>query len=98
MKHLKKFSEISEGFFDFNFGRPTAKKAAEDSMRGTGSSGYTRGDQEYGKDPDPSKEAVIFQGRQFTQDQIEYADYNDMGEIPRIEGDKLIIANPVWEM
>ncbi len=98
MKYLKKYSELSESFFDFNFGRPTATKAAQDSLRGTGVSGYKRGDQNYGETPDPKKEVVIFQGREFTQDQIEYADYNDLGEIPRIEGDKLIIANPVWEM
>jgi len=98
MKYLKKYSELSESFFDFNFGRPTATKAAKDSLRGTGVSGYSRGDQNYGEAPDPKKEIVIFQGREFTQDQIEYAEYNDLGEIPRIEGDKLIIANPVWEM
>ena len=40
----------------------------------------------------------MFNGQKFSQDQIEYADINDFKEIPRIEGDMLIIANPNWSL
>jgi hypothetical protein len=41
---------------------------------------------------------VVFNGQEFYPDQIEYAEYGDLGEIPRIENGKLIVANPGWSM
>jgi hypothetical protein len=43
-------------------------------------------------------EYIMFNGQKFYPDQIEYADYQDLGELPRIENGKLIIANPAWSM
>jgi hypothetical protein len=39
---------------------------------------------------------VEFEGRKFSQDQIEYDDYSSTKTCPRVEGGKLIIANPYW--
>ena len=38
----------------------------------------------------------MFNGKKFYNEDIEYADNSDLGEIPRVEGGKLIIANPMW--
>lgn len=89
MKHIKEYTEITESFWTDAFGKPTVKTAAHDSLRGKGFSHTSR---------DERGEAIIFNGQEFYPDQIEYADYNDMGEIPRIEGGKLIITNPAWSM
>lgn len=90
MKHIKKFSEISESFWSDIFGKPTVKTAAHDQLKGQGFSHMTKDEE--------GENAIVFNGRKFYPDQIEYAEYNDLGEIPRIEGDKLIIANPTWSM
>ena len=39
----------------------------------------------------------MFDGRKFYVEDLLFASLHDMGEIPRIEGDKLIIANPAWK-
>jgi hypothetical protein len=39
---------------------------------------------------------IMFNGEKFFPDQIEYADYQDLGDLPRIEDGKLLIANPSW--
>ena len=39
---------------------------------------------------------IMFQGKKYYNDDIEYASYQDLGQIPRVEGGKLIIANPAW--
>jgi hypothetical protein len=90
MKHIKKFGELTESFWTDNFGKPTVKDAAHDSLRGQGFS-HTKKD-------DVGEIAMVFNGQEFYSDQIEYADYGDMGEIPRIEGGKLIVANPAWNL
>jgi hypothetical protein len=93
MKHLKKYEEISkvnEGFFDRLFGRPTIDDAAHDHKRGQGWS-------HRGKDED-ERNYIMFQGQKFYQDQIEYDDYNSTKPIPRVENDKLIVANPAWSL
>lgn len=90
MKYIKKFGELTESFWTDNFGKPTVKDAAHDSFRGKGHS--------HTKKSDSGEQAVVFNGQEFYQDQIEYADYGDLGEIPRIEGDKLIVANPAWNL
>lgn len=39
---------------------------------------------------------IMFNGQKFYDENIEYAGWNDTGRIPRVEGGKLIIANPMW--
>ena len=90
MKHIKKFEELTESFWNDNFGNPTIGDAAHDSLRGQGHS--------HTKKSDSGEQAVVFNGQEFYQDQIEYASYDDLGEIPRIEGGKLIVANPGWNL
>jgi hypothetical protein len=40
----------------------------------------------------------MFDGQKFYPNQIEYADYQDLGDLPRVEDGVLIIANPGWSM
>lgn len=89
--------ETKEGFFDDIFGKPDVDRAVKDSMRATGSSGRGRRDSNYGEDPKPEDEYVVFRGQQFSPDDIEYASYDDLGDLPRIENGKLIVTNPAWE-
>lgn len=89
-----------EGFFG-NFGRwfnkPTTKDAADDALKSQGYSQMGRDDSDYGEEHTEDNYYTVFNGQKFYPDQIEYADNYDMGKIPRVEGDKLIIANPRWE-
>ena len=39
---------------------------------------------------------IMFDGEKFYEDDFMIADYNDTGDIPRVENGKLIIANPAW--
>jgi len=48
-----------------------------------------------GKD-DEGEFYIVFDGEKFYEGDFEIAGHNDTGEIPRVEGDKLIIANPAW--
>ena len=48
-----------------------------------------------GKDED--QDYVTFEGKKYYSDDIEYADYHDLGELPRVENGKLIVTNPIWE-
>ena len=66
-------------------------------MRATGASGRGRRDSNYGENPKSEDEYVIFKGQQFGPDEIEYASYDDLGDLPRIENGKLIVTNPAWE-
>ena len=84
--------EENEGIWSDIFGKPSIERAKHTSMRGTGASMT-------GKDDSSSTEHnhIIHKGEKFYDDDIEYADYNDLGELPRVENGKLIIANPAWE-
>lgn len=44
------------------------------------------------------KKYIIFDGQEFSQEDIVFADYQDLGELPRIEDGKLVIAHPAWSM
>jgi peptidoglycan hydrolase-like protein with peptidoglycan-binding domain len=79
---------INEGFFDKLFGKPTVDDAAHDSVRGQGFSHRGKDEENY----------IMFKGEKFYQDQIEYDDYDSTKPIPRIEGEKLIVANPAWSL
>jgi len=50
------------------------------------------------KDTQNEDDYIMFSGQKFYPDQIEYADYQDLGDLPRIEDGKLIVANPAWSM
>lgn len=93
MKHIKKFddinSELTENFWTETFGKPSVGSAAHDSLRGQGFS--HRGKEEDG-------DYIIFNGQKFYQEDIEYDDVYSTKEIPRIEGGKLIVANPAWSL
>ena len=96
MKYIKKFEEINEGFWDSVFGKPTVDDAAHDSLRGQGWS--HRGKEARDEETQEGDEFIMFNGQKFYPDQIEYADYQDLGELPRLENGKLIIANPAWNL
>ena len=77
---------LKESFWN-RWRKPDIDDAAHDSLRGQGHSHRgTEADRQY----------IMHDGQKFYEDDIEYADYNDTGRIPRVEGGKLIIANPNW--
>lgn len=82
MKYIKTF----EGLFSWLSGNDKVSDAAHDSLRGQGFSHRGKDEANY----------IMFNGKKFYDEDIEYADNQDLGEIPRIEGGKLIIANPNW--
>jgi hypothetical protein len=92
MKHLKKYqnnnSKINESFWNSLFGKPTVDDAAHDSLRGQGWSHRGKDEENY----------IMFQGQKFYPDQIQYDDAYSTKQIPRVEGDMLIVANPAWSM
>jgi hypothetical protein len=98
MKNIKSFqnySQKNEAWNSFLRG-PKTDDAGRDALRGRGYS-HTGTDDLHGKNP---TKYIEFGGRKFYERDLVYAQYDDMGEIPRIEarieGDKLIIANPAW--
>ena len=93
IKNFKQFKQVNESFWNSIFGKPRIKAAAHTAKRGTGHS-HT------GTDVTNAEEHnyIMFNGQKFYPDQIEYADYQDLGELPRVEDGKLIIANPAWSM
>ena len=90
---IQEQEEVGEGFFDRVFGRPSINDASHTAKRGTGYS-HT------GKEDSSSREHdyITFEGQKFSQDDIEYAGYHDLGKLPRVENGKLIIANPAWDL
>ena len=55
----------------------------------------SKGHSHRGKD-DEGEFYIVFDGDKFYEGDFELADYNDTGDIPRVEDGKLIIANPAW--
>ena len=88
--------ETKESFWNSIFGKPSVDDAAHDSMRKQGWS--HRGRDTRDKDTQNEDDYIMFSGQKFYPDQIEYADYQDLGDLPRIEDGKLIVANPAWSM
>ena len=84
---------LTEGFFEDVFGEPDVDRATKDSLRAQGWSGRGKDDEER-----PDEHYVIFNGEKFFPEDIEYASYDDLGDIPRIENGKLIVTNPAWEL
>lgn len=94
MKNIKSFqnySQKNEAWNSFLRG-PKTDDAARDALKGQGHS-LTGTDDLHGKNP---TNYIEFEGRKFYNQDLLFASYNDTGKIPRIEGDKLIIANPAW--
>lgn len=85
--------EENEGFWSDIFGKPSIDDAKHTSMRGTGVSMSGKDNPE-----DQNHIYTVFKGQKFYDDDIEYADYQDLGDLPRIENGKLIIANPAWSL
>lgn len=83
------YGSVKEGLWSDIFGKPDIKDAKHTQIRGKGYS-HTGKEEE--------KEFIMFNGEKYYEDQIEYADYNDLGELPRVEDGKLIIANPAWSL
>ena len=81
---------ITEGMWSDIFGKPSVDRASKDSYKSQGHS-------HRGKEDD-NRHFTMFNGQKFYDDDIEYADYHDLGELPRIENGKLIVTNPAWEM
>lgn len=85
-------STIRESFWNSVFGKPDVKDAASTQIK---SQGYSH----IGRDEERKEENyLVFNGEKFYPEQIEYADYQDLGDLPRVEDGKLIIANPAWNM
>jgi hypothetical protein len=97
MENLKNYEnfkdqKVNEGFWESIFGKPTISQASHDSLRGQGWS-HTGGGNTSRED-----NYIMFDGQKFYPEQIEYAGYQDLGKLPRVENGKLIIANPAWSM
>lgn len=87
MKNIKNFNQFNESsMFSRFFGGDKTKDAAETTLKGQGYSHTGKDESNY----------IMFQGKKFYQDDIEYDDYHSTKPLPRIEGSKLIIANPIW--
>ena len=74
---------INESFWDSIFGKPSVDDAAKTQLKGQGYS--HRGKEESGEN------YLVFNGEKFYPEQIVYADYHDLGKLPRVENGKLII-------
>lgn len=81
---------ITEGIWSNIFGEPSVGRATKDSYKSQGHS-------QRGKDDD-DRHFVMFDGEKYYEEDIEYADYHDLGKLPRLEDGKLIVTNPAWEM
>lgn len=94
LKNLKMYENfhLDEAWNDFLRG-PRTEDATRDSYRSKGFS-HSGTDNLGSKNP---TDFVVFDGRKFFGEDLLFASLHDMGEIPRIEGDKLIIANPAWK-
>ncbi len=80
------------GFWKNIFGEPDVKDAARSAYKSQGHSMM-------GSDDEKRKGEyyMVFNGEKFFPDQIDYADYNDLGDLPRVENGMLIVPNPAWQ-
>ena len=91
IKSFQNYFQKKEAWNSFLRG-PKTGDASRDALRGQGYS-LSGTDNLHGKNP---TNWVEFGGRKFYNQDLPFAQYNNMSEIPRIEGDKLIIANLAW--
>ena len=94
---LNESSEMDESLWGDIFGKPKVSDAAKTHLKGKGFS-HTGKNNPTSLTSDEEPDYIIFNGDKYYQDQIEYADYHDLGELPRVENGKLIIANPAWNL
>lgn len=83
--------DMNEGWRDI-FGEPDVKDAARSAYKSQGHSMMGSDDEQR-----EGEYYTVFNGEKFFSNQIEYADYQDMGELPRVENGMLIVPNPAWE-
>jgi hypothetical protein len=74
------------------FGTPDAIEAAKSAYKSQGHSMVGSDDEER-----TGEYYTVFNGQKFFPDQIDYADYHDLGELPRVENGILIVPNPAWQ-
>jgi len=98
IKSMMKKSEMNESFWDNIFGKSSVGDARDSSMRQSGSSLTGRDDSNYGEKPSKENFYIVFDGKKYYEEDIEYADYNDTGDLPRLENGKLIVGNPAWRL
>lgn len=84
---------INESFWDLNFGKPTVDDASRTQLKGKGYSFRGKDDEER-----EGEDYIVHDGQKYFSDDIIYADYQDLGDLPRVEDGKLIIANPAWSL
>lgn len=86
-------SELGEGgFWRDVFGEPDIDDSAKSALKAQGHSHIGRDDEER-----KGEYYMVFNGEKFFPDQIDYADYNDLGDLPRVENGMLIVPNPAWQ-
>lgn len=86
-------SELGEGgFWRDVFGEPDIDDSAKSALKAQGHSHIGRDDDER-----KGEYYMVFNGEKFFPDQIDYADYNDLGDLPRVENGMLIVPNPAWQ-
>jgi hypothetical protein len=83
--------DMNEGWRDI-FGEPDVKDAARSAYKSQGHSMMGSDDEQR-----EGEYYTVFNGEKFFSNQIEYADYQDMGDLPRVENGMLIVPNPAWE-
>lgn len=83
-------SKVEEGFWSSIFGDPTVDDATRSSFKSQGWSHMGRDEKE--------KNYVVFNGKKFYPEEIEYDDVYSTKDVPRIENGKLIVANPAWSL
>lgn len=98
----KKVREFKNSHLDINdipFGVYDIKEHTASGFDSIGDASYSafksQGHSHRGRD-DEGESYIMFDGEKYYVEDFKIADYNDMGIIPRVEGDKLIIANPAW--
>ena len=98
MKHIRRYQEnqykVNEQFWDSLFGKPTVRGAADDAKKSLGWSHTGRDSENAAED----ENYIMLHGKKFYPQHIKYDDVYSTKEVPRIEGDTLIVANPAWSL
>lgn len=90
-ENISNLNQQDEGWRDI-FGEPDIKDAARSAYKSQGHSMMGKDDEQRS-----GEYYMVFNGEKFFPNQIEYADYQDMGDLPRVEGGMLIVPNPAWQ-
>jgi hypothetical protein len=97
LDEVKKLQKIA-GIVKENYSEESQDNMANEGLFGSLKRAFSSGpDKELSKaNSTNNKNTVTYDGQEFTQDNIEYDDYNSGKPCPRVEGDKLIVAHPAW--